>query len=49
MKKNNIQKYIIFILLAIMISLFLFDNSKKNIEKYLPNFLLTSKILRPRL
>ena len=36
MKKNNIIKYIILILLIIMISLCLFDNNKKNRENYLP-------------
>ncbi len=46
MKKNNIIKYIILVLLIIMISLCLFDNNKKNRENYLP-LLKDIKKLRP--
>ena len=46
MNKNNIIKYIILVLLAIIISLCLFDNNKKNRENYLP-IMGNLKKLRP--
>jgi len=45
MKKNNIIKYIILVLLIIMISLCLFYNNKKNRENYLPNPALRDLVL----
>ena len=51
MKKNNIIKYSIFliILLVMMIILFIYDNFQKNKEKYTLTNILSNKKYRPRL
>lgn len=49
MKKNNIIKYSIFLLLVIMIVLVLYDNFQKNKEKYTLTDILSNKKYRPTL
>jgi hypothetical protein len=49
MKKNNIIKYSIFLLLVMMIILFLYDNFQKNKEKYTLTDILSNKKYRPTL
>ena len=49
MKRKNIIKYSIFSLLVIMILLCLYDNFKKNEEKYTINKTIITKKNRPSL
>ena len=49
MKKNNIIKYSIFLLLVMMITIFLYDNFQKNKENYTLTDILSNKKYRPTL
>ena len=49
MKKNNIIKYSIFLVLVILILLCLYDNFQKNKEKYTLMSSITTKNTRPTL